>query len=88
MEVRRRVVIRQNSSVRRWSDKILASGGDPAKLRHQAVVRRWSRRSLFLLFFSSCLGSPLMGNEGPIYSFLSVAWPVNKGKIRGIFGVV
>ncbi|KAL0904240.1 hypothetical protein M5K25_026323 [Dendrobium thyrsiflorum] len=98
------VVVRRNSGVRRWS------GGSPTELQRRVVIRRnsgvkwwsgglrrWSRRSLFLLFlsssflllfFSSCFGPPLMGNDGPIYSFFRVAWPVNKRKIMDIFGVI
>ncbi|KAL0926646.1 hypothetical protein M5K25_002884 [Dendrobium thyrsiflorum] len=73
-----------------------ASLGGRAKVRRRLTIRRWSRRSFFppfLLLFpspSSSLGpwSPLKRNEGSIYRFMRVAWLVNKGEIRGIFGVI
>ncbi|KAL0919220.1 hypothetical protein M5K25_011302 [Dendrobium thyrsiflorum] len=72
-------MVRRNSSVRLRSGGTPASGGtlvssygatggDPAKFWHQAVVRQTpavvEEESLpsLLLFFSSCLGSPLMEN--------------------------
>ncbi|KAL0922309.1 hypothetical protein M5K25_006283 [Dendrobium thyrsiflorum] len=86
-ELQRLVAIQRNSDVRWRSGGTLASGGGPAKLRRQVAVQQnsgvrwWSggttavvdEESLpsLLLFFSSCFGSALMGNEGSIYSFLS-----------------
>ncbi|KAL0916565.1 hypothetical protein M5K25_014088 [Dendrobium thyrsiflorum] len=95
-ELRRQVAVRRNSVIRWLSGETPASGGGPAELRRQVAVQRNSGggrggvssfssfSSSLLFFFSSCLGSPLMGNEGSIYSFFRVAWPVNKGKIRDL----
>ncbi|KAL0914797.1 hypothetical protein M5K25_015178 [Dendrobium thyrsiflorum] len=64
------MAVRQNSDVRWRSGGTPTSGGGPAELR------RWSWRSLLLLFsssllfFSSCLGSLFKKNEGSIYRFL------------------
>ncbi|KAL0903924.1 hypothetical protein M5K25_025987 [Dendrobium thyrsiflorum] len=90
-ELRRQVAVRRNSDVKWRSGGTPTSGGSPAKLRRQAAVRRNSGggrggvssfSSSHLLLFSSCLGSSLMGNEGSIYRFLRLAWPVNKREIR------
>ncbi|PKU86072.1 hypothetical protein MA16_Dca001903 [Dendrobium catenatum] len=90
------MVFRQNSYVT-WSP-----GETPASLgevgQNSDVIQtklrlRWLRRSSSLLiFFSSsppfCFHPSLKRNDGSIYRFSGVIWPVNRQEIRVKYGVV
>ncbi|KAI0528655.1 hypothetical protein KFK09_001197 [Dendrobium nobile] len=83
-------LLRDSNFDLRRSDGISASlwksGGIPAVVKEEFLP---SYSSLLLFFLPSCLllPTPLKRNEGSIYRYSGVTWPVNRRRIKGKFGV-